>query len=221
MALDLINKHVAKILLAVQPGDSINRVSEKTGTSYAYTHQWIERLEAIGVITREDGIQIEDEDFAESFRDTAKTVVKQGLDVDDAYLLPNFAGMEYRYAKTDAAYIWTKGGYQIGRNQEDYPVFIDVHEDDVEEWKQFLSSFGVDYEVGDRSDQEQGIHYVLNPRPGFESEWSENASVTPLDETVEWMQENRASFQPALEMVDQMYDLALGVNYREREVMVD
>jgi hypothetical protein len=46
----------------------------------------------------------------------------------------------------------------------------------------------------------------------------ENASVMPLDETVEWAEQYRASFQPALEMVDEMCDLDLGVEYRERNV---
>lgn len=53
----------------------------------------------------------------------------------------------------------------------------------------------------------------------MKTERVESASVAPLDETVEWMEKYRANFQPALEMLDEMYDLGLSVQYRERKVM--
>ena len=53
--------NVAKILLAVRDGDSINKVSEKIGSSYTY--EWIERLEEAEVLKRDNGIRIVDEEF--------------------------------------------------------------------------------------------------------------------------------------------------------------
>lgn len=219
MGLELVNQYVAKILLAVEDGDSINRISRKIGSSYSYTYEWVRRLEETGVIERANGVYIRDREFREAFENTAKAVLSRDLDLDDAYLLPNFAGMDYRYSRTDAVFIWTKGGYQIGRNQRDYPLFIDVLEDDLEDWQQFFGEFSIDYTVEKRSPEERGIYFVLFPRETFESEWVENAPVTPLAETVEWMQRYEANFQPALEMVDEMYDLDLGVEYRERETL--
>lgn len=218
MGLDFVNRHVAKILLAVEDGDSINKVSEKIDSSYSYTYEWVNRLEEIGVFERDDGIQVLDDEFVDSFKDVAQTVLKRDLDLDDAYLLPNYAGMEYRYSKTDAVFIWTKGGYQIGRNQSVYPVFIDVYEKDVEEWREFFQGFGIKTSVGERPEAE-GIHFVLYPQEEMEVDRVEGASVAPLTETVEWAEKYRANFQPALEMLDEMYDLGLGVEYRERNVM--
>ena len=218
MGLDFVNRHVAKILLAVEDGDSINRISEKIDSSYSYTYEWVNRLEEIGVFEAEDGIQILDSEFVDSFKDVSQTVLSRDLELDDAYLLPNYAGMDYRYSKTDAVFIWTKGGYQIGRNQNDYPVFIDVYQEDVEEWREFFQGFGIETSVGERTEKD-GIHFVLYPREEMETEWVESASVTPLDETVNWAEQYRANFQPALEMLDEMYDLGLGVEYRERNVM--
>lgn len=215
----MINPHVTKILLAVQEGDSINRVSEKIGSSYGWTHKWIERLEDIGAIERNSGIHIKDEELADEYQSLARSVLSREIELEDAYLIPNFSGMEYRYSKTDAVFIWTKGGYQISRNQRDYPIFIDVLEDDITEWQSFFDEYGLDYSIEDRQAQAEGISYVLFPSEGFESEWFENASVTPLDETVEWAQQYEANFQPALEMLDEMYDLGLGVEYRERETL--
>lgn len=218
MGLEYVNRYVAKILLAVEDGDSINEVSRKIDASYSYTYEWVNKLEEIDVVSREDGIRIEDGEFAEAFEEVAQTVLKRDLGLEDAYLLPNFSGMQYRYSKTDAVFIWTKGGYQIGRNRSDYPIFIDVLEDDVEAWKEFLEGFGVEASVGEREDG-VGIHFVLYPCENLEVDRVESASVTPLDETVEWAQGYQANFQPALEMLDEMYDLGLGVEYRERNVM--
>ena len=217
MSVDLINSHVAKILLAAENGDSINQVSKKTGGSYGWTHQWVERLEEIDVIDRDNGIHVTDEGLAEEYRSLARSVLSRSIELEDAYLLPNFCGMEYRFTRTDAVFIWTRGGYQIGRNQDDYPIYIDVVEDDLSDWKEFLDGFSVDYSIDER--EGEGIYFVLFPRPGFESEWFENSRLTPLNETVEWAKRYEANFQPALEMLDEMYDLGLGVEYRERNVM--
>ena len=218
MGLDFVNRHVAKILLAVRDGDSINKVSEKTGSSYSYTYEWIQRLEEAEVLKRDNGLRIVDEGFVESFKSIGKTVLRKDLELDEAYLLPNFSGMEYRFSKTDAVYIWTKGGYQVGRDRNDYPVFIDVYKEDLEEWQRFFDEFGVETSVGER-EQKQGIHFVLYPVDELETEWMDSASVTPLSETVEWAQQFEANFQPALEMLDEIHDLDLGVEYRERNVM--
>jgi len=218
MGLDFVNRHVAKILLAVEDGDSINRVSEKIDSSYSYTYEWVKHLEEADVLERNNSIQVTDGGFVESFEDVARTVLKRDLELSEAYLLPNFTGMEYRYSKTDAVYIWTKGGYQIGRNQEDYPIFIDVYEDDVKEWKEFFQGFGIETSVGERTEID-GIHFVLYPQEEIEVDRVEGSSVAPLDETVKWAEQYKANFQPALEMLDEMYDLGLDVEYSERNVI--
>lgn len=217
MGLGLINSYTTKILLAVQEGDSINQVSKKTGISYAYTHEWIQKLEAAGVIEIDDGIHVRDEEFRDSFETVAQTVVSRDLSLEDAYLLPNFSGLKYRFSRTDAVFVWTKGGYQIARNQQDYPIFIDVREEDVGAWQHFFDSYSIQHSIEDRIEEgEPGIYYVLFPSKDFEVEWLDGSRVMPLDETVEWMQGYEANFLPALEMLDEMYDLDLDVEYRER-----
>ena len=41
--------------------------------------------------------------------------------------------------------------------------------------------------------------------------------VIPLDETIEFCRRNIYSYEPALEMLDEMYGLRLGAKYREAE----
>lgn len=221
MGFEFVNSFVAKILLAAEDGDSVNRISQKIGASYSYTYEWIDQLEEIGILDRDNGVHIQDTELAEEYRSLAAAVLKRDTDLEDAYLLPNFSGMDYRFSSIDAVFVWTKGGYQISRNQRDYPIFIDVHEDDVPEWQRFFTEFGQESTIEDRIEEgEPGVYFVLNPqKSGFESEWVENSRVMTLEETVEWMQKYEVNFQPALEMVDNMYDLGLGVTYREREAL--
>jgi len=211
--LEIVNPHVVKIVLALKEGDSVRHISRKTGTSYGWTHRWVKRLEELGLLEKgKSGIKVKDRKLAEKFRSLAKEVLAKRMDLADAYLLPNFSGMRYAYTKTDAVFIWTKGGYQIGRSRENYPIFIKVLESELEEWKRFFREFSASFSVEDRL--EQGIHYVLFPEKDFESVWVEEASVIPLEETVEWAEKYRYNFQPALEMLDDLYSLGLGVRYR-------
>lgn len=219
MSLDLVNSHVLKAVLVIDDGDSINAISKKAGGSYGWTHRWIERLEEIGVVDRDDGVRIRDSEFREAYRRIAETVFARGVDLEDAYLLPNFSGMDYRFSRTDAVYVWTAGGYQIGRDRRDYPIYLDVLTEDRAEWEAFFDRFSMDAVVGERRAEGTGIYYVLFPTDGFESERVESATVTPLEETVEWARQYEANFQPALEMLEEMYDHDLGIDYRERNVM--
>lgn len=217
MALDLVNPYVTKILLAMTDGDSIRHISRKVGASYSYTHEWVVRLEELGVVERNGGVHLVDEELAAAFETVAKRVLRRDLDLDDAYLLPNFAGLDYRYVRTDAVYVWTKGGYQIGRNRDDYPIFVDVVEEDLLAWRAFLEEYGVGTTVGERRDDADGVYFVLFPQDDFEVEWVDSAAVAPLEETVAWARQYEVNFQPALEMLDQEHDLGLDVEYRAHE----
>lgn len=213
--MSVINHHVAKIALALKEGDSISQISKKIGSSYGWTYKWVKKLEELGVLNRrKEEIEIVNESLIEKFRSLAKSVLKREMKLEDAYLLPNFSGMKYAFTKTDAVFIWTKGGYQIGRSKRDYPIFIKVLEKDLKRWKNFFKDFSADWSVEKRTGE--GIHFVLFPERGFESKWVDNSSVIPLEETVEWARKYEYNFQPGLEMLDELYDLGLGIEYRER-----
>lgn len=215
--LEIINKHVAEITLALKEGDSILELSKKINSSYGWTHKWIKCLEDIGVIKAENGVKIIDKDFFEKFRDLTKSVLKRKTGLEDAYLLPNLAGMDYAFTKLDAVFWWTKGGYQIGRSKENYPIFIEVLRSELEDWEEFFKDLSVDYSIEKR--QGSGIYFVLFPEDKIESEEIDNFQVIPLKETVRWAEKYKANFQPALEMLDGMYDLDLNIKYKEKKVI--
>ena len=215
--LEIINKHVAKISLALEEEDSILRLSKKINSSYGWTHKWINRLEDIGVIKAEKGVKIIDKDFFEEFKSLSKSVLEKKIELEDAYLLPNMTGMDYAFTKLDSVFLWTKGGYQIGRSKENYPIFIEVLRNELKDWEEFFKDLSIDYSIEER--QGSGIYFVLFPKDKIGSEEKDNLQVIPLKETVRWAKKYGANFQPALEMLDEMYDLDLNIEYKEKKVI--
>jgi len=53
------------------------------------------------------------------------------------------------------------------------------------------------------------------PEDRFMAEEVEGYKVIPLEEAVEFCRRNVYSYEPALEMLDEMYGLGLEVKYRE------
>lgn len=60
-----------------------------------------------------------------------------------------------------------------------------------------------------------GLFYVLYPEVDFRAEEINGFHIIPLKETVTFCQENIYSYEPALEMLDEAYDLGLKVRYME------
>lgn len=206
--LELINSYVAKILLIAKEGDSIRSISKKIGSSYGWTYKWIKKLEEIGALKRgKRGIEIKN-GLSEEFESLVKSILKKKLELKDAYLLPNFSGMKYTYTKIDAVFIWTKGGYQIGRSKNNYPIFIKVLKEDLKNWKNFFREYGIECNIGERKKTE-GIHFILFPTKNFKTERVGISSVIPLEETIKWAQKYKYNFQPALEMLNKMYNLEI------------
>lgn len=202
--MEIIDKAAAKIIVAMEDGDSINHVSKKIDQSYSWTHDWVRRLVDIGIIERKDnGFCVADVEARDAFRHVVQAVTKYGIDRDEAYVLPHFSGMPFAFTRIDAAYVWTHGGYQIARDHTDYPVFIAVSNEDVNTWREFFEDCGIDTYVEERAGR--GIYYVLIPVDAVEREWIDGSPVIPLEDAITWMQRYRANFQPALEIIADEY----------------
>jgi len=211
---ELIDSTAAKIVLSVQRGDSINRVASKIGTSYSWTYDWIETLDEEIIGNTDSGIQVVDYEMRQQHAEMMVAVYRRNtISQEDAYVIPHFAGMEFAFTEIDAAYVWTKGGFQIARSHDDYPVFIEVHDRDVERWRAFFQQFGVEATINERPDADDvdgDVHYVLFPQAdGIEVEWVDGNPVIPLDDAVEQMTENRPAYEPALEIIADEYDVEM------------
>ncbi len=221
VAYELIDPTAAKIVLAADRDDSINQIANKIGNSYSWTYEWIERLADENIIAKTDtGIRVVDHEMRQCYEDIMGAVTRRShVSPDEAYTIPQFAGMEFAFTEIDAAFVWTHGGYQIARDTEDYPIFLRVHDRDVERWEVFLNRFGFETAIAERppaSDVDGSIYYVLYPvDSGFDIEWVDGRPVIPVENAVEQMRENRPAYEPALEMVANEYGVDIKTNHHD------
>lgn len=198
-----------KVLLALNPGDSISGVARKIDENRETIRRVVNRLEEAGYVSYDDGLQLVDQslrDIGLEFLTTAADISPPSI--SEAYVLPQFAGMEYAYTAIDAVYVWTRGGYQVARDPTDYPLFIAVHESELTAWTEFFDRFGIPtaQERQATAEFDGAIQVVLEARPQVEFELVDGRPVVPLQETVDFAYDHYATFESALDMLDRMYD---------------
>lgn len=139
--------------------------------------------------------------------------------ISEGYELVKQTGMKYAFTGPDAVFFWTKGGYQADRFFGFYPIHVLVKKTDLTNWKDFFRSNGKIFYVKDEPVKQTlfGVFYVLYPRVDFEIERVEGFNVVPLKETVVFCKREIYSYEPALEMLNEMYNLGLKVRYKEAE----
>jgi DNA-binding Lrp family transcriptional regulator len=218
---ELFDATAARVLLAIDPGDSIRQVAQHLQTPYETVRQAVNRLEDAGYLSYDDGLVVTDEHVRETARDLlAASATVSPPSIEEAYVLPQFGDWPFAFARIDGVYVWTQGGYQVGREPDDYPIFLAVREQDVERWQEFFERFGLPaaFERQPRDTLDEPLQIVLDPRPTLEIDHVDGYPVVPREETLTYMREHYAQFQSALSMLDSMYDdLELDVAYRESE----
>lgn len=216
---EIMDPTAAKIVLAAHRGDSINRIAEKIGVSYSWVYDWIERLEEHKIISNTDnGVQIIDHEMRQQYAEMIAALYRrESITQEDGYVIPHFSGMEFAYTEIDAAYVWTHGGFQIARSHDDYPIFIHVHDQDVERWIAFFQRFGVETTINARPDSDDvagNVHYVLYPViDGIGAKWVDGHPVIPLDDAVDQMMETRPAYEPALEIIANEYSVDVAASH--------
>ena len=216
-----IDETAMKIMIAVRPGDSIRRIAQKVDGSYSWVYAWIERLEDAGFIRRDDGgVYIENYAVRDRYYDLVASISRAfPPSIDEGYVVPHFAGMPFAYTKIDGVYVWTHGGYQIARGHDDYPIFIQVADREVEQWAAFFDQFGIPSRIEERpdaTDSDTTVSYALFPTSeDVTREWVDGNPVIPLDDTIEHMMEYRMNYEPALEMIADEYDRDIDASHED------
>ena len=210
-----------RVLLAVNPGDSIRTVAQHLHTPYETVRQAVNQLEDAGYLRYDDGLFVTDDRVRKAARDLlATSAAVNPPSIEEAYVLPQFGDWPFAFTRIDAVYVWTQGGYQVGREPDDYPLFLAVREKDVDAWQRFFEQFGIPtgFERRPEDSFEGPLQVVLNERSVLNPDHVEGYPVISRRETIEFMRKHYATFQSALAMLDRMYDdLDLDVSYRESE----
>jgi len=209
MKMDLINPYVVKIIISIREGDSIRAISQRIQLSYGWTYKWMHDLAKVGVfrLTKTKVYTNEENEF---YKKTV-TFIKDALakDVSFYYTVLNLFGIEYSFRKTDAVFMWTKGGYNIARYKEFYPIFIKIKKEDKEVFENYCKKLQLNM------DKKRGIFYEVAYVDKMEISHVDNAPVDSLNETIKFMEQNKYNFEPALEMIKEMYKKKIKVKYKE------
>ena len=210
-----------RVLLAVNPGDSIRTVAQHLHTPYETVRQAVNQLEDAGYLRYDDGLFVTDDRVRKAVRDLlATSAAVNPPSIEEAYVLPQFGDWPFAFTQVDAVYVWTQGGYQVGREPGDYPLFLAVLEKDIDAWQRFFERFGIPtgFERQPEDSFEDPLQVVLNERSMLNPDHVEGYPVISRRETIAFMRKHYATFQSALAMLDRMYDdLDLDVSYRESE----
>ena len=203
------SENALKTLLAIEPGDSISGVARKIDENRETIRRVVNALEDEGYVEYDQGLTVVDHTVREA--GLSFLAASAGVDapsIAEAYVLPQFAGLEFAYTSIDAVYIWTRGGYQVAREPDDYPLFIEVADTDLDEWKRFFERFAIHVAQERRPAEEidRWIQFVLEPRAAVEADTVNGRPVIPLQETVEFARDHYATFQSALDMLGRMYE---------------
>lgn len=139
------------------------------------------------------------------------------INISKAYDLAGKIGLKYSFTGPDSVFLWTKGGYQVGRFFGFYPIYLKILRSDLKKWKDFLKSENMKFYIKGELLKETfiGAFYILMPEEDFKTEIIDNFSVDPLKETIKFCKNNIYQYEPALEMLNEMYNLGIEARYRE------
>jgi len=209
MEIKTINPYVIKIIISARDVDSINSISKRIDLSYGWTYKWINNLTDLGVFksTRMKLILNKNNIFYKGMLEFIKTNFSN--DINFHYSVLELFGINYCFTKTDAVYVWTKGGYNIARYKEYYPIFIKIKKSDLETFKEYCNKLNL------KIDTKKAIFYNIRIIGEIDCEYCNNIPVDSLDKTIEFMQKHIYNFEPALEMIKNMYGKKIEIKYKE------
>lgn len=208
MNIELLNPHVLKIIISARDEDSISSISKRINLSYGWTNKWIKELVKEGIFKEKwRGILLQKQNC--SYKRILNFIKENLNNVQFYYYALQLFGIEYCFTKTDAVYLWTEGRYNIARYRDYYPIFIKIKEKDYTLFLEYCKKLGL------KINSNKGVFYFTNKVKEIACTKKDNKYVETLNNTINFMKENIYNFQPALEIVQEMYNRKLGIKYME------
>ncbi len=204
----MINPHTLKILLSTREEDSISAVSKRIGLSYGWTNKWVNQLIKEGILKEKwRGFKLDKTNS--KYKNIIKFIRNNFNKVRFYYSVIRLFGLDYCFTKTDAVYFWTEGRYNVSRYRDYYPIFIKIKKEDYPLFLDYCKRLGL------KINSKKGVFFSPEIVDNLKFKRRNEVNVETLDETIKFMKENIYNFQPALEMVQEMYSKKLNIKYSE------
>ena len=165
MKIELVNPYVLKILISARKEDSIRAISKRINLSYGWTYKWIQELSNLGIfkLTRTKAYLNENNQYYKRTLKYIKDILTNN--VHFYYTVLNLFGIGYCFTKTDAVFIWTRGGYNIARYRDFYPIFIKIKIKDKELLEDYCKKLNLSI------NKKRGIFYSISCLEDFDIEY--------------------------------------------------
>jgi len=197
MEIDVLNPYVMKIIISAREQDSINLISKRINLSYGWTYNWIKKLIKIGVF-KESKLRLILNKNNKFYINTLEYIKKNfSKDINFYYSVLSLFGIKYCFTKTDAVFVWTKGGYNIARYKDFYPIFIKIRKDDLEIFRYYCKKLNL------KINSKRNVFYSIEILEDFKIEYLNKIPVDSLKDTIKFMKKYIYNFQPALEMISE------------------
>ena len=208
MKIELLNPYVIKILISLRKEDSISSISKRIGLSYGWTNKWVGELIKEGILKEKwRGVVLQEKN--KSYQRILNFIKENLNDVNFYYSVLNLFGIEYCFTKTDAVYVWTEGRYNIARYKEHYPIFIKIKRADYSTFLKYCKKLGL------KINYTKGVFYNVEVLEDFKFVKKNSFSVEPLNEAIKFMELHIYNFEPALEIIKEVYNKKIKVKYKE------
>jgi len=208
MKIEMLNPYVLKILISLRKEDSISSISKRINLSYGWTNKWVNELIKEGILKEKwRGIILQEDN--KIYQRILRFIKENLKDISFYYSALNLFGIEYCFTKTDAVYLWTEGRYNIARYKGYYPIFVKIKKLDYPIFLEYCKKLGLKVNSG------KGVFYNVEVLDRFKCIKRGDSFVDPLNETIDFMQANIYNFEPALEMIKEMYNKKLNIKYKE------
>lgn len=209
MNLDIINPHTLRILISCRGVDSIRAISNRINLSYGWTYKWVQELTNKGVftLTRMNIYLNKDNEFYKKTLSFIKKIFKKSPSY--YYEALSLLGIQYCFTNIDSVYVWTKGGYNISRYKEHYPIFIKLKIKDKKLFEWYCKKLNLNI------NKKKGVFYNVTYLENFNIDYVEKIPVDGLNDTINFMEKHKYNFEPALEMIKELYNQRIEVKYKE------
>ena len=130
------------------------------------------------------------------------------------------AAKKYTYCDNDAVIIWTEGFYWTGFTKGFKPIHIKILISDIKYWVSFFRKNGVEAVLENEMKNKTlaGIVYILHPVNKLIIDIKNSLPVVPLKETIQFCKKNELAYFPALEYLDEKYNLKILEKHENRYV---